>query len=72
MTAYCSPEAVADAVAYDDMPRYEKRRRPPRSSSKPAVRRALNMAYRSGSPASTLPTGGFHRRYIKKPLHAMG
>ena len=63
--------------ANDEMPNYEKRRRPERCSQMGPVRRATVRARSrvSSSPASRsgAPTGGgFHRRIIKKPFYGLG
>jgi hypothetical protein len=62
--------------AYDEAPRYEKRRRPERCSATTAVRRALlrspaRSAFNPVRKTSGQPSG-FHRRIVKKPFYGMG
>jgi hypothetical protein len=66
----------AGVAEMDDLPRYEKRRRPMRGTFTGTVRRAAMQAKRQGSAHSPPPPhgrrpSGFHRRIIKKPFHRM-
>jgi hypothetical protein len=62
--------------ACEDLPTYEKRRRPERCSQMGPVRRGV-MRARSQSKSTAAPSyrstgGGFHRRIIKKPFYGLG
>jgi hypothetical protein len=66
--------AISDAeVAVDDLPRYEKRRRPMRGTFTAPVRRAaLQSKRRSSAGSASKPNcrpSGFHRRIVKKPFY---
>jgi hypothetical protein len=66
--------AIGDAeVEVDDLPRYEKRRRPMRGTFTAPVRRAALQAKRQSSTGSAPKPGsrpsGFHRRIVKKPFY---
>jgi hypothetical protein len=60
-------------VVLDDLPRYEKRRRPMRGTFTAPVRRAALQAKRRSSTGSAPKPGGrpsgFHRRIVKKPFY---
>jgi hypothetical protein len=60
-------------VEPDDLPRYEKRRRPMRGTFTAPVRRAALQAKRRSStgsaPKSSRRPSGFHRRIVKKPFY---
>jgi hypothetical protein len=55
----------------DDMPQFEKRRRPQRNTFNTPIRRAVMRAYGRG-PTGQPTTSGFHRRIVKKVLHGIG
>jgi hypothetical protein len=55
----------------NDLPRFEKRRRPERNTFKTPIRRAVVRSYRRGGSTSRTIVSGFHRRIIKKPLRYM-
>ena len=60
----------------EELPTYEKRRRPERCSQFGPVRRATVRARAriTSAPASRSgrQVGGFHRRLIKKPFYGLG
>jgi hypothetical protein len=60
-----------DTESLNDLPRFEKRRRPARNTFKTPIRRAVVRSYRRGGSTAPTTVSGFHRRIIKKPLRCM-